>query len=136
MFTWDELQRSTAEVGEFVDRTTISRTLHKSSLYERVEKRKPFLNNHKKSHFKFDKPPERHYKHVEEGALLDEAKIEVYQQHSNCYGWPKSNTTHHTGHTIPTVKRGGSIMIWGCFSSAGTGKMVKIVEIWPNTGPF
>jgi len=31
---------------------------------------------------------------------------------------------HHSEHTIPTVKHGGgSIMLGGCFSSAGTGKM-------------
>ena len=29
--------------------------------------------------------------------------------------------------TIPTVKHGGdSIMLWGCFSSAGTGKLVRM----------
>ena len=29
--------------------------------------------------------------------------------------------------TIPTVKHGGgSIMLWGCFSAAGTGKLVRI----------
>uniref|UniRef100_A0A8C7CN71 Uncharacterized protein n=1 Tax=Oncorhynchus kisutch TaxID=8019 RepID=A0A8C7CN71_ONCKI len=39
----------------------------------------------------------------------------------------RGNTAHHPEHTIPTVKHGGgSIMVWACFSSAGTGKMVKI----------
>ncbi|CAJ0954497.1 unnamed protein product [Ranitomeya imitator] len=42
------------------------------------------------------------------------------------YVWHKGNTAHHPEHTIPTVKRGGSIMVWACFSTAGTGKMVKI----------
>ncbi|KAF4082430.1 hypothetical protein AMELA_G00151690, partial [Ameiurus melas] len=50
MITLDELQRTTAEVGESVHRTTISRTLHKSGLYGRVARRKPFLKDiHKKS---------------------------------------------------------------------------------------
>jgi transposase len=43
MITLDELQRSTAEVGDSVHRTTISHILHKSGLYGRVARRKPFL---------------------------------------------------------------------------------------------
>uniref|UniRef100_A0A803J7M7 Tc1-like transposase DDE domain-containing protein n=1 Tax=Xenopus tropicalis TaxID=8364 RepID=A0A803J7M7_XENTR len=41
--------------------------------------------------------------------------------------WRKTNTAHHSEHTIPAVKYGGgSIMLWGCFSSAGTGKLVRV----------
>jgi hypothetical protein len=36
----------------------------------------------------------------------------------------KPGTAHHTSNTIPTVKHsGGSIMLWGCFSVAGTVKL-------------
>uniref|UniRef100_A0A8C7KNX0 Transposase n=1 Tax=Oncorhynchus kisutch TaxID=8019 RepID=A0A8C7KNX0_ONCKI len=83
MNTLDELQRSTAEVGDSVHRTTISRILHKSGLYGRVARRKPFLKDiHKKCCLKFD--------------------------------------TSHLGDTPNMWKK---VL---CFSSAGTGKMVKI----------
>uniref|UniRef100_A0A8K9XI19 Tc1-like transposase DDE domain-containing protein n=1 Tax=Oncorhynchus mykiss TaxID=8022 RepID=A0A8K9XI19_ONCMY len=129
MITLDELQRSTAEVGDSVHRTTISRILHKSGLYGRVARRKPFLKDiHKKCCLKFatrhlgDTP--NMWKKV---LWSDETKIELFGNNAKRYVWRKSNTAHHPEHTITTVKHdGGSIMVWACFSSAGTGKMVKI----------
>ena len=43
MVTLEELQRSTAQVGESVHGTTISRALHKSGSYGRVARKKPLL---------------------------------------------------------------------------------------------
>ena len=41
----------------------------------------------------------------------------------------QANTAHQRVNTILTVKHGGgSIMSWGCFSSAGMGKLVRIEE--------
>ena len=57
----------------------------------------------------------------------DETKIEVFGLNAKHYVWQKTNTVHDPEHTIPTVKHGvGSIMLWGCFSSAGTGKLVWV----------
>ena len=54
MVTLEELQKSTAQVGESVHRTTISCALHKSGLYGRVVKRNPMLKaSHKKSCLQF-----------------------------------------------------------------------------------
>jgi hypothetical protein len=50
----------------------------------------------------------------------DEIKIELFGLNAKCYVWRKPGT-------IPTVKHGGgNIMLWGCFSVAGTGKLVRI----------
>jgi hypothetical protein len=50
----------------------------------------------------------------------DETKIELLGLNVKCQIWRKPGT-------IPTVKHGGgSIMLWGCFSVAGTGRLVRI----------
>ena len=42
--------------------------------------------------------------------------------------WWKTNTAHDPEHTILTVKHGGSsIMLWGCLSPAGIGKLVRVL---------
>jgi len=41
--------------------------------------------------------------------------------------WRKPGTGHHLANTIRTVKHdGGSIMLWGCFSAARTGRLVRV----------
>ena len=50
----------------------------------------------------------------------DENKIELFGMNAKHYDWRKPGT-------IPTVRNGGgSIMMWGCFSAAGTGRLVRI----------
>ena len=56
----------------------------------------------------------------------DETKIELFGVNARRHVWRKPGTTHHQANTIPTVKHGGSIMLWGCFSAAGTGRLVRI----------
>ena len=51
---------------------------------------------------------------------FDETKIELFGLNAKCHVWRKPGT-------IPTVKHGGvSILLCGCFSAAGTGRLVRI----------
>ena len=56
----------------------------------------------------------------------DETEIELFGHQGKCYVWRKLNTSHHPKNTIPMKHGGGSIMLWGYFSPAGTGKLVRI----------
>jgi hypothetical protein len=57
----------------------------------------------------------------------DETKMELFGLNVKCHIWKKAGTTHHLANTIPTGKHGGgSIMLWGCFSPAGTWRLVRI----------
>ncbi|KAG2460963.1 TCB1 transposase, partial [Polypterus senegalus] len=117
MVTLSELHRSSVERGE-PSRTTISSAIHQSGLYGRVARLKPLLS---KRHLK-DSQTMRN-------KLLwsDETKIELFGVNARRHVWRKPGTAHHQANTIPTVKHGGgSIMLWGCFSAAGTGRLVRI----------
>jgi hypothetical protein len=52
----------------------------------------------------------------------DKTNIELFGLNTKRHVWRKPGT-------ILTVKHGGgSIMLWGCFSAAGTGRLVRNVN--------
>ena len=56
----------------------------------------------------------------------DKAKIELFGKNSTRV-WRKRNAELHPKNTIPTVKHGGgNIMLWGCFSAKGTGRLIRV----------
>ncbi|KAG2462272.1 TCB1 transposase, partial [Polypterus senegalus] len=128
MVTLSELQRSSVERGEPSRRTTISAAIYQSGLYGRVARRKPLLSKrHMAARLEFAK---RHLKDSQtmRNKILwsDETKIELFDVNARRHVWRKPGTAHHQANTISTVKRGGgSIMLWGCFSAAGTGRLVR-----------
>uniref|UniRef100_A0A8C6M560 Phosphorylase b kinase regulatory subunit n=1 Tax=Nothobranchius furzeri TaxID=105023 RepID=A0A8C6M560_NOTFU len=59
----------------------------------------------------------------------DETKVELFGINSTRRVWRKKNTELHSKNTIPTVKHGGgNIMLWGCFSAKGTGRLIRVQD--------
>ena len=57
----------------------------------------------------------------------DQMRLKMVGHQGKQYVLHRLYTSHHPENTIPTVKHGeGSIMLCGCCSSAGTGKLVRI----------
>ncbi len=115
--------------GRSCRKSTITAALHQSGLYGRVARRKPLLcARHMKARMEFAKKHLKDSKMVTNKILWsDETKIELLGLNSERYVWRKPGTAHHLSNTVPTVKHGGgSIMLWGCFSAAGTGRLVAI----------
>lgn len=60
----------------------------------------------------------------------DETKLELFGYMDAQYVWRKKGEAYKPKNTVPTIKHGGgSIMLWGCFSSSGTGNLVKVQGI-------
>jgi len=55
--------------------------------------------------------------------LSDETKIELFGLNSTCRVWRKKDE-YNPKNTISSVKHGGgNIILWGCFSQKGTGRL-------------
>uniref|UniRef100_A0AAZ3SPJ6 Transposase Tc1-like domain-containing protein n=1 Tax=Oncorhynchus tshawytscha TaxID=74940 RepID=A0AAZ3SPJ6_ONCTS len=109
-------------MGEPSRRTTISAALHQSGLYGRVARRKPLISKRNMTACLgvCQKAPKDSQTMRNTILWSDETKIELFGLNAKRHIWRKPCT-------IRTVKHGGgSIMLWGCFSAAGTGRLVGI----------
>ena len=120
MVTLIDVHSSSVEVGEPFRMTTISAVLHQSGLYGRVARWKPLLSKAHDSPIGVCLKTPKGFSGHEKQDWSDENKIELFGLNVNRHIWRKNGT-------ILTVKHGGgSIMLWECFSVAGTGKLVTI----------
>uniref|UniRef100_A0AAZ3NYF6 Transposase Tc1-like domain-containing protein n=1 Tax=Oncorhynchus tshawytscha TaxID=74940 RepID=A0AAZ3NYF6_ONCTS len=121
MVTLTELQSSSVEMGEPYRRTTFSAALYQSGLYGRVTRWKPLLiKRYMTARLEFAKRQLKTLTMQNKILWSNETKIELFGLNANRHVWRKPGT-------IPTVKHGvGCIMLWGCFSAAGTGRLFRI----------
>ncbi len=116
-----------AEVeGQLVSAQTIRHTLQQVGLHGRRPRRKPLL---KLAHQKACKQLAEDYlaksmnywNHV---LWSDETQINLFGSYGVQHVWWCPGEEYQENCALPTVKHGGgSIMVWGCMSAAGTGEL-------------
>lgn len=123
----NDLQRA----GTKVTKVTISNTLKRQGIRSRSARRVPLLKPvHVQARLKFAR------EHMDDTAedwenvmWSDETKVELFGINSTRRVWRTKNTELHPKNTIPTVKHGGgNIMLWGCFSAKGTGRLIRVKD--------
>lgn len=112
-----------------VSAQTIRRTIKSHGFNGRIARKKPFISEtNRKKRVKFAQDHEHHgdsfWNHV---LFTDESKFNIFGSDGRVNVWRKPNTELNPKHLRATVKHGGgSVMVWGCFSAAGPGKLVFI----------
>ncbi|CAJ0745732.1 2852_t:CDS:2 [Entrophospora sp. SA101] len=108
---------------------TIRHILHANGLVSRIKRKKPYLSSkHQKRQLEFAKEHE-HWTIKDWSKIIwsDESKFKVFGSDGKQYYWKHPEEPLNHFHIKPTVKfGGGSVMIWGCFTSRGVGGFCRI----------
>ncbi|KAI4875011.1 hypothetical protein NFI96_001075 [Prochilodus magdalenae] len=122
--TREELVNDLKRAGTTVSKVTVGNTLRRHSLTSCMARKVPLLKSaHVQAHLKFshdhlDNPEESWEKVLWSDGLNSTHRV-----------WRTKNDEYHPKNTIPTVKHGGGgIMLWGCLSAHGTGRLHCIKE--------
>src|SRR4029434_8684053 len=122
--TAGELQKLVESWGQKVSETTIRRHLHHHKLFWRVARKKLLLSfNNKLKRLQFAQSDFQWDRVI----WSDETKIKLFGNKHQRWVWHRQKDSHTEKHLIPTGRNGGgSLMLWGCFSSKGPGHIVRI----------
>jgi len=125
-----DIQKRLKTDGKFdVSVSTVKRVLRRNGFSGRIKRKKPYLKKkHRELRLKFAKKY-KNWKIEDWNKVIwsDESKFMIFGSDGRQYCWKRPGEPLRDEHVKPTVKfGGGSIMVWGCFSSFGFGNIVRI----------
>jgi len=116
-------------LGKIISPQTIRNRMHEDGMYGRIARKKPFINERNRiKRVKWAKK----YQDVgnsfwERVIWSDESKFNLFGSDGIVRIWRFPKEEFKRECVKPTVKHGGgSVMVWGCFTSNGVGKLVFI----------
>lgn len=122
--------------GISVSPRTIQRCLNKNGLHGRRPRRTPLHKpRHVAARLNFAETfLDKENNFWDRVLWSDETKVELFGHNNVKKIWRKDGEAFLPKNTVPTVKHGGgSMMFWGCFSSAGPGKLIAIKGIMKSS---
>lgn len=108
---------------------TIRNVLRKYNYNGRIARKKPFISvQNKKKRLEFAKVNQnKNIDYWNSVLFTDESKFNLFGSDGKGYVWRKANTELRLENLSATIKHGGgSVMVWGCMSAAGTGELAFI----------
>lgn len=108
---------------------TIKNRIHENGLRGYVARKKPMIKE-KNQTGRYERANQYQGNPIEFWKSViwsDESKFMLVNNNRRQYVWRNRGEAFKVGYTRPTVKHGGgSVMVWGCFSSAGVGNLFII----------
>jgi len=112
--------------GVHVAISTVRNVCHKNGYHGRVVRKKFWINEtNRKKRLEFAKQHLNKSQEYWNTVLFsDESKFNIFNSDGRRTVWRKKNTELDPKNLIPTVKHGGgSVLVWGCMSATGVGKL-------------
>ncbi|CAF3787789.1 unnamed protein product [Rotaria magnacalcarata] len=119
-------------LGILISESTVQRRAHEIGLFGRVARKKPYVNKiNRIKRLKYAKEmltkPLGFWDNI---VWSDESKFNLFGSDGKIMVWRTRNEEFGPKCTIPTVTYGGgSVMVWGCFTKKGVGKLYVLDHI-------
>ena len=116
---------------ELVSADTVLRTFHQNDYNSRVARRKPLIKQKNKTkRVVFAREYVKKDGDFGNDVIFsDENKFNLFGSNGRIMVWRKVFEDFEVRNFEPTVKHGGSVMVWGCVSSHGVGSLHFIEDI-------